>query len=223
MPSVINLKKMGAVGRCGYIWHGSSFTPSQRMEEKRRENLENSSQPRLRIQHTWEEHATWLSLKISELVMQATRTHKQGARFDGTMFRVAGTAHRRSCSALWTSWGEMWVEAVKKYYLSTWVPFRSYFLALQKINFKKKSVQAIKACWWGSCLSLCTHGLNWGAECLLEKQGLCCGCGVTPMPTPLCLEVVLLQCTAESSPVLLFQFVCSTQTWEGEGCREGQN
>lgn len=144
MPSVINLKKMGAVGRCGYIWHGSSFTPSQRMEEKRRENLENSSQPRLRIQHTWEEHATWLSLKISELVMQATRTHKQGARFDGTMFRVAGTAHRRSCSALWTSWGEMWVEAVKKYYLSTWVPFRSYFLALQKINLKKNLFRLLK-------------------------------------------------------------------------------
>lgn len=75
MPSVINLKKMGAVGRCGYIWHDSSFTPSQRMEEKRGENLENSSQPQLRIQHTWEEHATWLSLNISELVMQATRTH----------------------------------------------------------------------------------------------------------------------------------------------------
>lgn len=79
MPSVINLKKMGAVGRCGYIWQDSSFTPSQRTEEKRGENLENSSQPQLRIQHTWEEHATWLSLNISELVTQATRTHKQGA------------------------------------------------------------------------------------------------------------------------------------------------
>lgn len=38
------------------------------------------------------------------------------------------------------------------------------------------------------------------------------------MPTPLCLEVVLLQCTEESCLVLLFRFVCSTQTCEtGKG------
>lgn len=108
--------------------------------------------------------------------MLVTCTREQGAHFDGTMFRVAGTAHRRSCSALWTSWGEMWVEAVKKCYLSTWVPFPSFFFSSAKINFlKKKSVQAIKACWLGSCFTPCTHGLNWGAECLLEKQGLLVG------------------------------------------------
>lgn len=70
--------------------------------------------------------------------MLVTCTREQGAHFDGTMFRVAGTAHRRSCSALWTSWGEMWVEAVKKCYLSTWVPFPSFFFSSAKINFKKK-------------------------------------------------------------------------------------
>lgn len=60
-------------GCSGQIWlhmTDSSFIPSQRMEEKRGENPENLSQPQLRIQHTWEEHTTWLSLNVSELVVQ---------------------------------------------------------------------------------------------------------------------------------------------------------
>lgn len=48
----------------------------------------------------------------------------------------------------------------------------------------------------------------------LGKAGSPCWCWVTPMPTPSCLEVVLLQHIEESSLVLLFQFVCSTQTCE---------
>lgn len=48
----------------------------------------------------------------------------------------------------------------------------------------------------------------------LGKAGSSCRCWVTPMPTPSCLEVVLLQHTEESSLVLLFLFVCSTQTCE---------
>lgn len=122
---------------------------------------------------------------------------------------LRGLHTTRSCSALWTSWGEMWVEAVKKC-LSTWVPFCSFSNCKNKFK-KKKSVQAIKACWLGSCLSL----YPWP-----DLSGMPLGKAGSPLSvlSHTHLEAVLLQRTEESSLVLLFQFVCPAQTCEkGKG------
>lgn len=115
-------EKMGTMVRYGCLWPIVPASPYRGW--RRREERNHSSQPQLRIQH----HPTWLFLN-DRWMRDLGGLYLQAAYFDGTVFTFAGTALGRSCSALWTIWGWLWVKTAKKCYLGSWVPFLP-FLAL---------------------------------------------------------------------------------------------
>lgn len=78
----------------------------------------------------------------------------------------------------------------------------------------KKSVQAIKVRQLGSCLCLLFATMTWIRSGLsLGKAGSPLSVSVACMPTPSCLEMVLLQITKESS-------LCAPTQWRGGGARK---
>lgn len=202
----------------------SPFIPSRRMKEKRRSNPEHSSQPHLRIQHYlhWEEQPTWVFLNVGEWELGGL--HTQGACLDVAMFTVVGTALGRSCSALWTSWGEMWVQTAKKCYLGSWVPFLSFIQHCKK----KKNQKTIYSGWQNMLMRLLAFSLS-ATRMWIEEWNVSWEAGSPLSGFPCVHANAIVSWSGSSAEHWRVQFdvcsnLCAPAQWElREGCEEGQS